>query len=36
VDNIPDGHSNQAGNTQTCRRGAELEAAILDAAWCPT
>ena len=33
MDNIPDGHSNQAGNTQTCRRGAELDAAILDAAW---
>ena len=33
MDNIPDGHSNQAGNTQTRRRGAELEAAILDAAW---
>jgi hypothetical protein len=32
-DNIPDGHSNRAGNTQTRRRGPELEAAILDAAW---
>ena len=29
----PDDHSKQAGNTQTRRRGAELEAAILDAAW---
>jgi len=33
VDNIPDNHSKQAGDTQTRRRGAELEAAILDAAW---
>lgn len=30
---IPDNHSKQAGDTQTRRRGAELEAAILDAAW---
>lgn len=33
VDNIPGNHSKQAGDTQTRRRGAELEAAILDAAW---
>lgn len=33
MDNIPDNHSKQAGDTQTRRRGAELEAAILDAAW---
>jgi AcrR family transcriptional regulator len=33
VDNIPDNHSEQADATQTRRRGAELEAAILDAAW---
>jgi AcrR family transcriptional regulator len=33
VDNFPDNHSKQAGDTQTRRRGAELEAAILDAAW---
>jgi AcrR family transcriptional regulator len=33
VDNIPDHHSKQADDTQTRRRGAELEAAILDAAW---
>jgi AcrR family transcriptional regulator len=33
VDNIPDNHNEQAGDTQTRRRGAELEAAILDAAW---
>jgi AcrR family transcriptional regulator len=33
VDNIPDNHSEQADDTQTRRRGAELEAAILDAAW---
>jgi AcrR family transcriptional regulator len=33
VDNIPDNPSKQAGDTQTRRRGAELEAAILDAAW---
>jgi AcrR family transcriptional regulator len=33
VDNIPDNHSKQAGDTQSRRRGAELEAAILDAAW---
>ena len=30
---IPDNHNEQAGNAQTRRRGAELEAAILDAAW---
>lgn len=29
----PDNHSNQAGHKQTRRRGAELEKAILDAAW---
>jgi AcrR family transcriptional regulator len=33
VDNIPDNHNEQADDTQTRRRGAELEAAILDAAW---
>jgi AcrR family transcriptional regulator len=33
VDKIPDGHSEQADDTQTRRRGAELEAAILAAAW---
>jgi AcrR family transcriptional regulator len=33
VGNIPDNHSKQAGDTQTRRRGAELEQAILDAAW---
>jgi AcrR family transcriptional regulator len=33
VDNIADRHDNQAGHAQTRRRGAELEAAILDAAW---
>lgn len=30
---IPDHPNEQAGNTQTRRRGAELERAILDAAW---
>ena len=30
---IPDSHSKQSDNTQTRRRGAELEQAILDAAW---
>ena len=29
----PDNHSKQAGHKQTRRRGAELEKAILDAAW---
>jgi AcrR family transcriptional regulator len=33
VDKIPDGADQQAGHAQTRRRGAELEAAILDAAW---
>jgi AcrR family transcriptional regulator len=33
VGNIPDNDSKQAGDTQTRRRGAELEQAILDAAW---
>jgi AcrR family transcriptional regulator len=33
VDKIPDNHSEQAGGTQTRRHGAELERAILDAAW---
>jgi AcrR family transcriptional regulator len=33
VDKIPDNHDEQAGNTQTRRHGAELERAILDAAW---
>jgi len=33
VDKIPDNPSEQAGGTQTRRRGAELEQAILDAAW---
>ena len=29
----PDDHNEQAGAAQTRRRGAELEQAILDAAW---
>jgi AcrR family transcriptional regulator len=33
VDKIPDNHDEQAGTTQTRRHGAELEQAILDAAW---
>jgi AcrR family transcriptional regulator len=33
VDKIPENHSEQAGSTQTRRHGAELERAILDAAW---
>jgi AcrR family transcriptional regulator len=33
VGKIPDNDNEQAGDTQTRRRGAELEAAILDAAW---
>jgi AcrR family transcriptional regulator len=33
VDDIPAGRDEQATETQTRRRGAELEAAILDAAW---
>jgi AcrR family transcriptional regulator len=33
VSKIPDNHNNQAGDKQTRRRGAELEKAILDAAW---
>jgi len=33
VGKIPDGHTEQAGGTPTRRRGAELESAILDAAW---
>jgi AcrR family transcriptional regulator len=33
VDKIPGNHNEQADNTQTRRRGAELERAILDAAW---
>jgi AcrR family transcriptional regulator len=33
VDKIPDNHGEQAGGTQTRRHGAELERAILDAAW---
>jgi len=33
VDKIPDNHSEQAGGTRTRRHGAELERAILDAAW---
>lgn len=33
MDKNPDHHNGQAGGTQTRRRGAELEAAILDAAW---
>jgi AcrR family transcriptional regulator len=33
VDKIPDNRSEQGGNTQTRRHGAELERAILDAAW---
>jgi AcrR family transcriptional regulator len=33
VGTIPDGQNEQAGKTQTRRRGAELEEAILDAAW---
>jgi AcrR family transcriptional regulator len=33
VDKIPDDHNEQAGDKQTRRRGAELETAILDAAW---
>jgi AcrR family transcriptional regulator len=33
VDKIPDNHHEQAGTTQTRRHGAELERAILDAAW---
>ena len=33
VEKTPDGHDEQAGDTQARRRGAELEAAILDAAW---
>ena len=33
MDKIPDNPSEQAGGTQTRRRGAELEHAILDAAW---
>jgi AcrR family transcriptional regulator len=33
VDKIPDDDSEQAGRTQTRRHGAELERAILDAAW---
>jgi AcrR family transcriptional regulator len=33
VGKIPDNHNKQAGDKQTRRRGAELERAILDAAW---
>ena len=33
MDKIRDNRNKQAGNMQTRRRGAELEAAILDAAW---
>ena len=33
VDKIPDDHSQQDSDRQTRRRGAELERAILDAAW---
>jgi AcrR family transcriptional regulator len=33
VDKIPENHSEQAGGTQTRRHGAELERAVLDAAW---
>jgi AcrR family transcriptional regulator len=33
VGKIPDNHHEQAGRTQTRRHGAELERAILDAAW---
>jgi AcrR family transcriptional regulator len=33
VGKIPDNRGEQAGSTQTRRRGAELEQAILDAAW---
>lgn len=33
MDKIPENHSEQAGSTQTRRHGAELERAILDAAW---
>jgi AcrR family transcriptional regulator len=33
VGKIPDNHNEQTDNTQTRRRGAELERAILDAAW---
>jgi len=33
VDKIPDDHSEQDSDKQTRRRGAELERAILDAAW---
>jgi len=33
VDKIPDSHSKPAGDKRTRRRGAELEQAILDAAW---
>ena len=33
VDKIPDDHSEQDSDRQTRRRGAELERAILDAAW---
>jgi AcrR family transcriptional regulator len=33
VDRNPDDHNEQAGNARTRRRGAELEQAILDAAW---
>jgi AcrR family transcriptional regulator len=33
VSKIPDNHSEQADDKQTRRRGAELERAILDAAW---
>jgi AcrR family transcriptional regulator len=33
VGKIPDNHNEQASDKQTRRRGAELEQAILDAAW---
>ena len=33
MDKIPDDHGEQADDKQTRRRGAELEEAILDAAW---
>ena len=33
MDKIPDSHSKPAGDKRTRRRGAELEQAILDAAW---
>jgi AcrR family transcriptional regulator len=33
VDKIPDDHNEHGGDKQTRRRGAELERAILDAAW---